>query len=129
MELNVAEGIIKNTTTNMEYSTDGNRFTSARNGNTPVAFVNGMEISIREKGRGNEINFRELQTVGKMKFEQAELNSIDYDIQAGTIIKGTEYEYKIANDPWRDVGVGTEITFKPGSLQFRKKKVMIKIYL
>lgn len=49
MELNVAEGIIKNTTTNMEYSTDGNRFTSARNGNTPVAFVNGMEISIREK--------------------------------------------------------------------------------
>lgn len=63
-----------------------------------------------------------------MKFEQAELNSIDYDIQAGTIIKGTEYEYKIANDPWRDVGVGTEITFKPGSLQFRKKKVMIKIY-
>ncbi len=122
MELNVAEGIIKNTTTNMEYSTDGNRFTSARNGNTPVAFVNGMEISIREKGRGNEINFRELQTVGKMKFEQAELNSIDYDIQAGTIIKGTEYEYKIANDPWRDVGVGTEITFKPGSLQFRKKR-------
>ena len=121
VELNVAEGIIENTTTNMEYSTDGNRYTQAKNGNTPVNFVKDTEIWIRERGKGNEINFRNLGQVKQMEFIQTELDSISYDINKGTIIGGTGYEYKIANDPWKDVDDGKNIAFKPGSLQFRKK--------
>ena len=58
---------------------------------------------------------------GRKDFPEDELNNIGYNISNGTISGGTRYEYKIANDPWKDVDLGTEIAFKPGSLQFRKK--------
>ena len=128
VELNVAEGIITGTTTNMEYSTDGEKYTQARNSETPINFVKGTTVWIRERGKGNEINNRLLGQVGQMEFSEDELKSIKYDISKREIgleslpnLALRDLQYKIANDSWKDVDDGKNIEFKAGSLQFRKK--------
>lgn len=127
VNLNVAEGKIENTTTGMEYSTDGgNKFTQTKNKNTSIKFAKDDEVWIRE--RGNTVNKRFLGSVGQESFSEYELNNIDYHIGERIIklINSPDFglddlQYKIANDSWKDVGDGKNIEFKAGELRFRKK--------
>lgn len=126
-KLNVVKGIIENTTNSMEYSTnDGERFSRASNGITNVRFAVGDKVWIRE--RNNPNNIRYLDEVGQEEFTEDELDNIDFDIKEQKILlidqsnmDFNQFEYKIANEPWQDVGEGVDIEFKAGELRFRKK--------
>lgn len=124
--MDVGEGKIKGTTSNMEYSLDGDKFTTARNIETPVNFVEGVEVWIRERGKPE--NKRVLGTVGKQG-ALTDVENIGYNIRESSITNSTGHnlEYRIGSDPWKDVGDGKNIEFKPGSLLFRKKGTSDKL--
>lgn len=125
VNLNVAEGKIQATTNRIEYSLDGDKFTQARNIETPVGFVRDTKIWVRE--RNNPINIRNLGTVGQEnQLSSDEIDKIQYDIGKASITNKNDnpnytLQYRIGDDSWKDIGDGENIEFKPGSLQFRKK--------
>lgn len=134
--MNVGEEKIKGTTTNMEYSLDSTNgvdgsFAGAKNNETPIKFVNNAKIYIREKGA--PINARELGTVEQQEeLTDDEMKNIGFDIKAGTITNNNNepdytLQYRIEDDPWKDVKSDEQVNFKPGSLQFRKKGTETKL--
>lgn|GEM_PF-6502917 len=128
VKMNVGEGKILGTTTNMEYSLDGDKFTSARNNETPVNFVKDMEVWIRERRKPeNKIS---LGKVGQQEqFSEVELRKIVYEINKASITNTTGFniEYRIGNAHWKDVKTNEKVEFSPGSLQFRKKGTETKL--
>ncbi|WP_077369451.1 hypothetical protein [Anaerosalibacter sp. Marseille-P3206] len=120
VDINVAKGVITNTTTAMEYSLDGDTFYSARANETSVKFEKGSKVVVREKA--NRVNEREVKVVG---IENSP-SGTDFNILGGTISAtspGREnIQYRIGNDPWKDLSTDNKkIEFKPGKVQVRTK--------
>ena len=121
VDIDVVRGVITNTTTAMEYSLNGgDTYANARSNETPVKFEDGSTLVIRE--RANRGNKRE---IGKVGIEEQPTNT-SYNIAAGTISatppKGGNIQYRIGEDPWKDLPTDDEkIEFKPGKVQVRTK--------
>ena len=125
--MDVGQGKISGVNANMEYSTNGgDTFIAVAARATEVSgvnFVEDMNVVLREKG--NIINSRDLGTIGRETFVEDDLSHVDFSIVdreiGSTVVDLEKLQYRIDNEPWKDVGNGKNIEFKPGSLEFRVK--------
>lgn len=122
--MNAGEGKLIYTNTSMEYSLNGKdgTFTATKNNETPVNFVKGNNVWIRE--RNNSTNSIELGTVGQE--EKPDIENITFDIGEGKINNATaqDLEYRIGDGNWQKINannVANNVEFKAGNLEFRKR--------
>lgn len=126
VRVNVAKGVIENTTNAMEFSinsTDGlnGAWNPVSNGTTNVSFVEGMNVWIREKGKPD--NYKQILYELQRHYL---INSkyLEFDIAMGTISNTSAYddlEFRINKGNWQKLAANTtvNVNFTEGSLEFR----------
>ncbi len=130
VSLQVGLGIIKGTNTSMQYSLDSTngidgKWTGAKNNETPLSFVDGNRVWIREGT--SQINVRELGIVSsKSKPIINNDNKVEYSISGETIsvvgFTGIELQYRIGSGSWKDLATETkEVVFSQGTIEIRTK--------
>ena len=100
--LDVGQGLLKNTTSTMEYSlnsTDGfdGNWSQCINGNTKVSLILGSKVYIRNRAKHRNVIPVTNEAIVPRKFsdeginltEETVKNSVDFDIAKGTLVIGT----------------------------------------
>lgn len=127
--MDVGEGKIMGTTTAMEYSLNsGDTYTTAKANETPVSFINGAEVIVRE--RAKPVNSRKIGMVGIA--DKPTKEEVSFDIEKGTITDTEKrgLQYRIGSDSWKDLSStdeSTKVDFKPGKLEIRTKGTVDKL--
>lgn len=133
VKVNVAKGLIENTTTSMEYSInspnglDGS-WNPISGNNVNVSFIEGMNVWIREKGK-NHNYLKLLDNLGRLTNPTGA--ELEFHIGMETISNNSSngLEFRIKKGDWQKLAANTTINlkFSEGSLELRKAATIDKL--